>query len=820
MKKSNHNYISISKNIIFLFTLLTFSLSYNCLYSQNKSEALEQKYKALQQYLKNNELEKLFHFANELKSDAKAQSSPKYLAHSNYYLGIYYQNINKLDSSNIFLSESIGFYKELKDSLNIGKTYFFLGINNTYLGETETSLENYSSSDYWLRKTQDSAWISVVNNYMSITYFEIGNYPQSLKYLQVSLDYLQGSDNFMSIGGNYNTMGNIYRKMKEPYKEEQAYLNAIRFLEQIPENHQLGMTYNNLAEVYLNDKKTDLGFEYLEKAKACYQSIEYELGMCSYYSVLSLFYLMHDKPDYNKVIEYSSKSIKIAEKHNDYRQFSDASYFLGQAFYYQKNYSSAQKVLEKGYLKAKNHSFTNELKNITQVLSQVYEAQNNLSKSLFYIKEYNELKDSLFNQEKIIEFTSLDLNYKFKQEQLEDSLNNAIEKTKIQFKHDAEIKTHSMIRNYSLGISILLISFAIFLLYSIRKKKRLNNRLHRQNQTIKKQKTELELTSLQIKQALEDLQELDDFKQTFINMLVHDLKNPLNALTNIEGFESEELRLEIVKRTSQDMLNLVLNLLDINKAKHQKINLHKEDISLVKLINQAIDDTHFLWEQKQIRIKLDYNKEYRISADYSMLLRILINLLTNAIKASCSEDYIKITISESELNQLQLSIKDNGPGINIDDKEIIFEKYKQINQKKSDKTHSTGLGLAFCKVAVQAHGWNIGLHSVEGLGAQFWIRIPNYKTKMINKHPQINQQQKEYDNSSLFISKEDLEKVIPYLYQLEKLQVYAVSDVKNIINTINALGIDELQDWTQQVLSSVSNYDENKYMFLIHSILK
>lgn len=809
---------STSRIILYLCLILCITIP-SKLYSQQNNNSLETEYETLKQHMKNGELEMGFHLANELKTHAAAQSSPVYLAHSNYYLGIYYQNINKLDSSNIFFNQSVELYKKVKDTLRIGKTYFFIGINYTYVGQADTSLVYYSKGADYLSKTQDSVWNSVINNYICITHFEMGNYIQALKYSQISLDYLKKSDDFMSIGGNYNTMGNIYRKMKDPEKEKQAYLNAINFLEQIPLNHQLCMVYNNLAEVYLNEYHTELGFDFLEKAKSCYLEIDYQLGMCAYYSVLSLYYINLENPNYDKVIEYSSNSLRIAEEFSDYRQFSDASYFLGRALFHKKEYAKAEKTLLRGYQYAKDNYLANELKNITKILSQVYENQKNYSKSLVFIKEHNNLKDSLFNQEKIKEFTSLDLSYKFKQQQLNDSIKNAIDKTKTRIKHDAEIRTHSMIKNFSLVISILIIAFAIYLLFSVKKKKKLNDQLKIQNSTINIQKNEIEISAQKIQKALKELQELDDFKQTFISMLVHDLKNPLNALTNIEEFQDDETRIAIVKQTSHEMLHLVLNMLDISRADHQKFNLQKIDLSLIEVMNRAIDDTRFLSKQKNIKIKLGYNKNYFVLADYSMLLRVLINLLTNAIKFSNHEDYINIDIDESKNKQVLISIKDNGPGINIKDQEIIFEKYKQIKKENSGNIHSTGLGLAFCKLAIEAHGWDIGLNSAEGFGAEFWIKISDFTIRK-NMSPPPIPKYKEISNNNLSISKEDFEKVVPYLYQLQKLQVYAVSDVKKIIEGIKHLGIKELQEWTEQILTSVQTYDENKYVFLVHSILK
>jgi len=804
-----------------LFSLIILLSLQQATYSQvsNVHAEAQEKLDKTSELFHNGQLDSMLIEANILNEFSKTHQLLSFQAQSNYYLGRYYLSIGNMDSSIYYLKAGELQFCQLVDTLNIGKTNFLIGVNYTYLAETDTSLFYYDRGGQWLSYTNDSVWNSVINNYISVTYFELGNYSKALVYSQLSLNYLKNSTDTISIGGIYNTMGNIYRKMREVEKEKQSYINAIKILEDIPKTHHLGMAYNNLAEVYLNQQEIELGLKTLEKAKECYETIDYTLGMCGYYSVLSLFYSNTEPPQYEKVIEYSTKSIKIAEQFNDNRQLADATSFLGNALLNTRHFNKAEQILLKGYKIADQNMLTNELLKISLVLSQVYEKKQQSDKALLYLKINNQYKDSLFNEEKIKEFTSLDLQYQFKQEQLRDSLKNEIVNAKIQLAHKTEIKTQKAYFKFSIIISILLIAFAVYFYYSSKRRKTANHLLRIQNQKIGEQNLEIEKNAAQIQKAFKELQELDEFKQTFTSMLVHDLKNPLNILVNIEEFETETERLELVKYSSHNMLNLVMNMLDINRAETEKIRLDLTETTIIETLQEAIDITSYLSKNKEIEIKIIHDKDYKIKADESLLIRVFTNLLTNAIKFSPSQNIIQIKISVSDSNKLYISIIDNGPGIAKEYQQLIFEKFKQVKTVKSGSIGSTGLGLAFCKLAIEAHQWEIGVESQEGHGADFWIKIDAFsQAENLDHFPYIPNEDS-YKTLRYSISKEDLVTLKPYLWQLEKLQVSAVTDVKKIVSLIKTENIEGLNDWLEHLLNAVSSYNEEKFINLIKSLL-
>ena len=250
--------------------------------------------------------------------------------------------------------------------------------------------------------------------------------------------------------------------------------------------------------------------------------------------------------------------------------------------------------------------------------------------------------------------------------------------------------------------------------------------LRDKNTQILSHQNEIEKYSNEIDKAYQKLKELEEYRQAMINMIVHDLKSPLGVLSNIDAFGSEEEKRPVIDAISKQMMNLVLNMLDINKTETKGLILSKEKIVLSKIINSAIEDVEYFSNDKEIDLTNDVNKHIIINADSGIMLRIIVNLLINAIKFSYSNSKVEVLSVITTRNKLIVSVKDYGMGIAKEHHELIFERFKQIEKIKSGNDKSTGLGLAFCKMATEAHGWTIWVESEPGQGSEFKIEISDF----------------------------------------------------------------------------------------------
>lgn len=220
-----------------------------------------------------------------------------------------------------------------------------------------------------------------------------------------------------------------------------------------------------------------------------------------------------------------------------------------------------------------------------------------------------------------------------------------------------------------------------------------------------------------------EIKRMANLKEQTAYMIIHDLKVPLATLSNIELISDAELQKKMVKQASKRMLMLVQNVLDVYKYEQTNIKLKKEAVELNNLIEECIAEFKIMSEIKKLSFKTSFLSKETIVADKAVMIRVISNILSNAIKFSPSNGVIDISTSTSDQYE-EIKFKNQGPGIPKQNQSIIFERFKQTKDLDFSNISSTGLGLTFCKLAINAHKGDIGVNSDSDKGAEFWIRLP------------------------------------------------------------------------------------------------
>jgi signal transduction histidine kinase len=234
----------------------------------------------------------------------------------------------------------------------------------------------------------------------------------------------------------------------------------------------------------------------------------------------------------------------------------------------------------------------------------------------------------------------------------------------------------------------------------------------------------------------EQLQELLRLREEMEAMLVHDLRNPLNIVQTgitlldpiIKGEESEETSttiLELMQSSVKRMLRLTDTLLDIAKMEAGKANLDIMEFNLAALVDAIINEQSPNFEEKDIVLKSDMPANLNLQADRDVIYRVITNLVDNAMKFTPDKGLISIMISSVDDKWAKVIVNDSGPGIPEAERERIFEKFTQIKVNAPPKRKGTGLGLTFCRMAIEAHGGKIWIEpGPNNVGASFQFKLP------------------------------------------------------------------------------------------------
>lgn len=231
---------------------------------------------------------------------------------------------------------------------------------------------------------------------------------------------------------------------------------------------------------------------------------------------------------------------------------------------------------------------------------------------------------------------------------------------------------------------------------------------------------------------ISERKQLEATRESMTAMIYHDLRSPLaNIISSLEliadsssAQEDDQVRqlLDIGTRSSAHMERLISSLLDIYRFDTGQAVLTKSDVNLVKLIDDAADIVAPLLTSREIQLERTVAiREFPILLDADMIRRVLINLLENAIRFSPLRSRITIGLN-LEVNRVLVVISDQGPGIpkNVGDR--IFEKHVRLDVE--GKSRGLGMGLSFCKHAVQAHGGTIWVEPNTPQGSKFIFSLP------------------------------------------------------------------------------------------------
>lgn len=234
----------------------------------------------------------------------------------------------------------------------------------------------------------------------------------------------------------------------------------------------------------------------------------------------------------------------------------------------------------------------------------------------------------------------------------------------------------------------------------------------------------------QLKESYQRLLELEHLRDSLTHMIVHDLRSPLSAvmmsmdllkLTAADHLQPGDVEsLEICRSSAGTMSVMVTSLLDVSRLEAGELPLNKTATLLAPVVRAAIEPLKGLAVGNHVTLA-GPDGEGTATCDGEIIRRVLGNLVGNALKFTPEGGAVRVAV----LNEgvfIRVVVHDDGPGIAPEHHTKIFAKFGQVQDRRAKL--GTGLGLAFCKLAVEAHGGRIGVESEVGRGSTFWFTLP------------------------------------------------------------------------------------------------
>ena len=558
-------------------------------------------------------------------------------------------------------------------------------------------------------------------------------------------------DSYGSAVANFN-LGNIYGMMQNRESAESCFKAMLRASKTISDNNLIAKSYLSLGILYKSKGLIDESIHYLEEAlkhtsiknnhvRNDYEKTEIQKILFNIRINLAEVYLENNK--------FEKALIPLLRAKNDFTNNVLDSYSIGYFNYIYGLYFTRQELYDNAELKFQNAITLLEnnnqdkalflLSNSYKELSDInYKAGNN---DLAYsnILMHNNYRDKYINEAKVKQ--DIIAKSKFLIEDYKFSADFADYKRLQQLEMTNKMKRINII--ITVTLCLLFISL-VTLFVSYISKRKLGNALKVRNM-------ELEIATIKALKSSE-------LKSKFISNVSHELRTPLYGVVGITSLllnekknfsERDTKYLKSLKYSGDYLLNLVNDILQVNKMEAQKIELKNVSVNLKSLAQRIVDSFDYRLQESNNKIKVSIDEEVPeyIKVDKVRLSQVLINLIGNSIKFTDSgmiDLRIKLLNLSEQKASLRFEVEDNGKGIPEEKFKTIFDNFSQLGNESNTNYQGTGLGLSITKNIIQLFESKIELESEVGKGTKFSFNVDfeiDHESKSIvdiNKPKSVN----------------------------------------------------------------------------------
>jgi len=585
-------------------------------------------------------------------------------------------------------------------------------------------------------QTGDSSGKAYAHNLYGLASFNTGVYDEAIRSFHNSIRMaIELKDNHLLALG-YQNIGVLYDGLDRPKEAMDFYQQSLDLYRILRDKDGEAGIMQNMGIIYMDEKKYREALGYYLSALKVYEELNDSIYMAMMY--LNLGSLYEEQAEYNRSLSYYNKALDIS-LNEDYKYGLAYSYFsLGSVYRKTRAFERALYNLQKSLHYSEMIALVENETDCHKELSNVFFALGDYKTAFEELRDYNTLHDSLFSEHTQESIAEVEMRFKteMKDREIED-LKVARQKAI----KDMIRRTIGLISIVTLTIIVIAIS-----MYYSRTLKKANVMLTAE--VDERSRAEKELIS--IKENLEDrvmqrtkelekakvkAEESDRLKSAFIANMSHEIRTPLNAITGFSGLllrddiapdKRKEYNDHVIKN-NKILVNMIEDLIDTSKIESGNLQLHPSIINIRQFLyrlNEPILDNLARKNKHRIAVVMD-NPELNddsIVADPVRLQQVLWHILDNAVKFT-REGSIHYGCSENHKNMI-FYVNDSGIGIPDEQKEVVFEKFRQLDESAKRKYGGTGLGLYYARKIAEMMGGKLWFEAKQEGGSVFYFAVP------------------------------------------------------------------------------------------------
>ncbi|NCA84062.1 MAG: response regulator [Clostridia bacterium] len=567
-------------------------------------------------------------------------------------------------------------------------------------------------------------------------YFE-GNYSKLAYYWTEALRVSEASGDPFIIAQSLNNLGVLYQSIQTDYdKAIDYYTRAVEYKKIVGDTASMIMTRMNIGTIYMDAMR-------LQEAQQVFEELLPMIDL-----------LKNPRQKYSLYVNIATNYSKIASNQNKIKYFYDAlKYFflaenelnktnnvfdraglmlnIGETYLQLNDYEKGFTYLNESLKLARENDASGKRLKIYMVLRNHFLSINDYKKAYSYQDSVIMMNDTINRYEAQKALDEVTTRYESEKKEAEN------QQLQEQMTEQQARSRRIIVINYVfLAVTTLLVIFAVVVILLI-------IQIRKRNQLLLKSQHDLEVLNQNLKHSNQETEQALAFRSQFMANMSHEIRTPLNIIIGFNTFlnkniEDPQLKkyTESIEVSSYNLLQFLNDILDMSKIEANRVTLNSDRVNL-RFLAQGIRELFVLKAQeKDISFLLDINKcvPHEVILDEVRLRQIMMNLVGNAIKFT-DIGHVSVTIDCAGTNNfsaqmsgktnIRIQIEDTGMGIDAADQEIIFEPFRQVNQKEQKKLGGSGLGLAISRRLTEMMNGRIALTSEKGKGSTFAVYFDN-----------------------------------------------------------------------------------------------
>ncbi len=633
------------------------------------------------------------------------------------------------DSTIYYCQQAYDLGIAIKISKDLAKPLSFIGLAKKFNGDYKGAFQFHNQAIDVAMQQSDSIQLGFCYNNFGRLFYDQGDISRAYDTFLKAKQVFDAIKNQSGLAYVYRSLSDLYRSQNDYPKALEMSMQALSIRRRSGDSRAIISSLMELGTLYTDMKSKANAVRSFEQADSIALSLDDWISDAEIKIKFGEFLVNNDEVQRASIMA-NDVFMYVRETKNKRLQ-PQAFHLMGIVSYYEQSldkaiafFSSVVSFTEKSHLDLQRDAYF--------YLSKIYEKQGKQAEATQATIKYLILKESLQNVELARQIEKLQFQLEIEKKEVENEQLKA-----------SEVQKVAIIRQQKLEKILLVIvaSFTtgLFFLQWINSKKRreASEKLAMQNAEIAKQDEEIKRQNEKLFKHNQLLSELNNEKDTLMNIVAHDLKSPLNRIKGLTDLiemslvkldEDQRKYLSLIKDSTRMGIDLILDLLDVNSLEVNR----EPNYSIFDLNSFLIDRVNMFRQHalaKQIDIKFEQQTKDLVFLDQDYLARIMDNLISNAIKFSPKGLLITLRFGQQD-EYLFISIKDQGPGFSQDDRKFLFQKFRKLSARPTGGESSNGLGLAIVKTLVDRLEGSIELNTEPGKGSEFIVRFP-LKDKVI-----------------------------------------------------------------------------------------